>query len=234
MDKSTVLVADDHPLLRSGIVNFLEKQADLEVVGQAADGEEAVRLASELSPHVVIMDVEMPKVDGLEATRQIKAIKPEAAVLVLTVHDDEEHVAAFFEAGAVGYLLKSSSGEELVQAIRAVRLGEIVLDAQVMRKALENFAERSQGWAEHVSEKLSASDVEVLRLVAQGMTNSEMTKALGVGLRRVKSHLSEIFSKLGVESRTGAILACLREGVLCLDDLPQSLPGAFPRSQSPS
>ena len=138
MNKMTVLVADDHPLVRDGIVQLLDNQADLKVVGQAADGEEAVKLASELSPDVLVMDVEMPKVDGLEATKQIKATHPDASVLVLTVHDGEDCVSAFLDAGAAGYLLKNVYGEGLIQAIRAVRLGEIVIDAQVMRKALQN------------------------------------------------------------------------------------------------
>ena len=142
MDKITVLVADDHPLLRDGIVQRLQKQADFEVVAQAADGEEAVRLVNELSPDVVVIDIEMPKVDGLEATKQIKANHPEASVLVLTVHDDEEYVAALLDAGAAGYLLKTAGGEELAQAIRAVRLGEFVLDPQIGRRVLRSFALR--------------------------------------------------------------------------------------------
>ena len=134
MNKTTVLVADDHPLVRDSIAVLLQKQSDFEVVGQAADGEEAVKLVGELSPHVVVMDIEMPKVDGLEATKQIKASHPESSVLALTVHDGEEYVAAMLDAGAAGYLLKSVYGEELVQAIRAVRLGQFVLDPQIGRR----------------------------------------------------------------------------------------------------
>jgi NarL family two-component system response regulator LiaR len=134
MEKTTVLVADDHPLVRDSISVLLQRQNDFEVIGQAADGEEAVKLVNELSPHVVVMDIEMPGVDGLEATKQIKATHPEASVLALTVHDDEEYVAAMLDAGVAGYLLKSVYGEELVQAIRAVRLGEFVLDPQIGRR----------------------------------------------------------------------------------------------------
>ena len=220
MDRTTVLVADDHPLFRESIVQLLEKQADFEVVAQAADGEEAVRLASELSPDVVIMDIEMPKVDGLEAARQIKATHPEASVLVLTIHDDEEYVAALLDAGAAGYLLKSVYGEELVQAIRAVRLGEFVLDPQVGRRVLRAFALRSTKPVQlGAGEKLSAREVEVLRLAARGMSNSEIAEALHISLRTAKGHLAEIFSKLGVGSRTEAIIHCLRAGILSLDDL---------------
>jgi len=220
MDKIAVLVADDHPVFRESIVHLLEKQADFEVVGQAADGEEAVRLVNELSPDVVVIDIEMPKVDGLEATRQIKSTHPEASVLVLTVHDGDEYVAALLGAGANGYLLKSIYGEELVQAIRAVNLGQFVLDPQVGHRVLKTFtlcsSKRVQPGAEG---KFSAREVEVLRLVARGMTNSEIVKTLRISLQMVKGHLAEIFSKLGVGSRTEAIITCLRTGILSLDDL---------------
>ena len=220
MEKTTVIVADDHPLVRDSIALLLQKQSDFEVVGQAADGEEAVKLVGELSPNVVVMDIEMPKVDGLEATKQIKASHPESAVLALTVHDDEEYVAAMLDAGAAGYLLKSVFGEELVQAIRAVRLGEFVFDPQVGRKVIRAFALRSSQPVQlKAGGKLSAREVEVLKLVAKGMTNSEITQALNISLRTVKGHLVEIFSKLGVGSRTEAIIACLRAGIVSVDDL---------------
>ncbi len=220
MRKITVLVADDHPLLRDGIVHLLEKEADFEVVAQAADGEEAVRLASEKSPDVVVIDIEMPKVDGLDATRQIKATRPEASVLVLTVHDDEEYIAALLDAGAAGYLLKTTYGEELVQAIRAVRFGEFVLDTQIGPKVFRAFALRSNKPVPlNTREKLSAREMEVLKLAARGMNNSEMAEALYISPRTVKGHLSDIFSKLGVGSRTEAITTCLRAGILSLDDL---------------
>ncbi len=220
MEKTTVLVADDHPLVRDSIALLLQRQSDFEVVGQAADGEEAVKLVNELSPHVVVMDIEMPKIDGLEATKQIKASHPEASVLALTVHDDEEYVAAMLDAGAVGYLLKSVYGDELVQAIRAVRLGEFVLDPQVGRKVLRAFSSRSSQPVQlKAGGKLSAREIEVLKLVAKGMTNSEITQALNISLRTVKGHLVEIFSKLGVGSRTEAIITCLRAGIISVDDL---------------
>ncbi len=220
MNKITVLVADDHPLVRDSIVLLLQKQSDFEVVGQAADGEEAVKLVNELSPHVVVMDIEMPKIDGLEATKQIKVNHPETSVLVLTVHDDEEYVAAMLNAGAAGYLLKSVFGEELVQSIRAVRLGEFVLDPQVGRRVLRAFSLRSSQPVQlKAGGKLSAREMEVLKLAAKGMTNSEMAVALFVSLRTVKGHLVEIFSKLGVGSRTEAIITCLRAGIISVDDL---------------
>lgn len=220
MANITVIVADDHPLLRDGIVHLLQKEADFEVVGQAADGEEAVRLVTEMSPDVVLMDIEMPKLDGLEATRRIKASHPEIPVLVLTVHNDEEHIAALLDAGAAGYLLKTTYGEELVQAIRAARLGEFVLDTQIAPKVFRAFTLRSNKPVPlKTGEKLSAREIEVLKLAARGMSNSEMAENLYISVRTVKGHLAEIFSKLGVGSRTEAITTCLRAGVLSLDDL---------------
>ncbi len=178
------------------------------------------KLVGELSPNVVVMDIEMPKIDGLEATKQIKASHPEASVLALTVHDDEEYVAAMMDAGAAGYLLKSVFGEELVQSIRAVRLGEFVLDPQIGRKVLRAFPSRSSQPVQlKTGGKLSAKEIEILKLVAKGMTNSEMATTLYITLRTVKGHLVEIFSKLGVDSRTEAIITCLRAGILSIDDL---------------
>jgi DNA-binding NarL/FixJ family response regulator len=222
MNKTTILIADDHPLLRDGIVHLLVKEADFEVVGQAADGEEAVKLAGEKSPDVVVMDIEMPKVDGLDATRQIKATRPDTSVLVLTAHDDEEYVSALLEAGAGGYLLKTTYGKELVQAIRAVRLGEFVLDTRIGPKVFSAFAQHSvRQTPANTGETLSDRETELARLVSQGLTNEEISQEMGVSLRAVKSHLSDIFSKLGVSSRMEAITACLRTGRLSLDDISQ-------------
>jgi NarL family two-component system response regulator LiaR len=220
MDKTTVLIADDHPLLRDGVANLLQKESDFEVVGQAADGEEAVKLANEKSPDVVLMDIEMPKVDGLEATRQIKAALPETSVLVLTIHDDEEYIAALLDAGAAGYLLKTTFGKELVQAVRAVHLGEFILDSQIGPKVFRAFALRSNKLVPLTEGKtLSDKEIEVAKLVGRGMTNEEITKKMNISLRTVKGHLSDIFYKLGVNSRTESIAACLRSGILSVDDL---------------
>lgn len=220
MDKMTVLVADDHPLVRSGIAQLLTEQGDFDVVGQAANGEEAIKLAGELSPDVVVMDIEMPGIDGLEATRQIKTARPTTCILVLTIHDDDEYVAALLDAGAAGYLLKSVYGEELVQAIRAVRLGKFVLDPEVGRRVLRAFAPRPNKAVQlKAGERLSAREVEVLKLAARGMSNGDIADALRVSLRTVKGHLAEIFSKLGVGSRTEAIATCLRAGILSMEDL---------------
>jgi DNA-binding NarL/FixJ family response regulator len=220
MNKTTILIADDHPLLRDGILHLFEREADFEVVGQATDGEEAVKMAAEKAPDVVVMDIEMPKLDGLDATRQIKAAHPETSVLVLTVHDDEEYIAALLEAGAAGYLLKTTYGKELVQAIRAVRMGEFVLDTRIGPKVFQAFTQHSNKQVPPSTHaKLSAREMEVMRLAAWGKSNSEIAEELFVSPRTVKGYLSDVFSKLGVNSRMEAITVCLREGILSLDDL---------------
>jgi DNA-binding NarL/FixJ family response regulator len=220
MDKIKVLIADDHPLLRDSISYLLQKHHDFEIVAQAADGEEAVKLATELSPDIVIMDIEMANVDGVEATKRIKAGRPEVSVLALTIHDDEEFVEAMFEAGAAGYLLKSSYGEELLQAIRTVRLGEFVLDSHIGPRVLQKLRVHS-GKKTPANEPrvLSTRELEVMKLVAQGMTNDEITNSLGISLNTVKRHLMEIFSKLGAGSRSEALVVSLRSGILSIEDL---------------
>jgi DNA-binding NarL/FixJ family response regulator len=220
MSKTTVVVADDHPLLRDGIVNLLEKETDFEVVGQASDGEEAVRMVDDKCPDVVVMDIEMPGVDGIDATRQIKASHPDTSVIALTIHDGEEYIAAILDAGATGYLLKTTYGKELVQAIRAARLGEFVLDTQIGSRVFRAFTVRSaRVVSTEMKDKLTPRERDVMKLVARGKTNEEIAGPLGISLGAVKNHLYDIFSKLSVGSRTEAIIACLRGGILSLDDV---------------
>ncbi len=218
MTKTKVIVADDHPLLRDSIVQLLEKEADFEVVGQAGDGQEAVALVEAKDPDVVVMDVEMPVMDGVDATRQIKASHPEVSVLALTVHDGEEYIAALLDAGAMGYLLKTTYGRELIEAIRAAHLGEFVLDTQIGTRVFKAFINRSSKRSE-LNSALTARELELLKLVARGKTNEEIAKPMGVSVSAVRNQLSDIFSKLKVGSRTGAIIACLRGGLISMDDL---------------
>jgi DNA-binding NarL/FixJ family response regulator len=220
MSKTTIVVADDHPLLRDGIVNLLEKEEDLEVIGQASNGEEVVRLVDAKCPDVVVMDIEMPMLDGIDATRQIKANHPQVSVIALTIHDGEEYIAAVLDAGAAGYLLKTTYGKELVQAIRAAHLGEFVLDTQIGNRVLRAFTIRSnRTTTPEMKDKLTPRELEVIKLVARGKTNEEISGPLGISLGAVKNHLYDIFSKLNVGSRTEAIVACLRGGILSLDDV---------------
>jgi DNA-binding NarL/FixJ family response regulator len=222
MNKTTVVVVDDHPLLRDGIINLLEKEDDFEVIGQAGDGEEAIRIVDERPPDVVIMDIGMPGVDGIDATRQIKADHPEVCVLALTVHDSEEYIAAILDAGAAGYLLKTTYGKELVEAVRAAHLGEFVLDTEIGNRVFRAFTNRSsQPVTLDIKEALTPRELEVIKLVARGKTNEEIAGPLGISLGAVRNQLSGIFSKLNVGSRTGAIITCLRGGIISLDELAE-------------
>jgi DNA-binding NarL/FixJ family response regulator len=218
--KTTVLLADDHPLLRQALRDLLRKEDDFEIVAEAGDGEEAIRLATQLRPDVIIMDISMPKLDGLEATRQIKAACPEIAVLALTVHSDDESIIEILQAGAAGYVVKSVFGDELVQAIRAVVTGDMVLSPSIGQRLLKYAARYpTKPVLLKAGEKLSTRELEILKLTARGMMNKDIALSLGLDLRTVKGHLSNIFSKLGVGSRTEAVITGLRARFLSLDDL---------------
>ena len=218
--KTKIVLADDHPLLRKALKDLLAKENDLEIVGEAGDGEEAVRLATETSPNIVIMDISMPNMDGLEATQQIKAICPDVAVLVLTVHTDDECILEILQAGAAGYLIKSAFGDEVVQAVRAVVTGEMVLSHAIGQRLMKQAARYpTRPVSLEAGEKLSTRELEILKLTARGMSNKDIAQALGIKLRTVKGHLADIFSKLRVASRTEAVIAGLRAGFLSMDDI---------------
>jgi len=218
--KTTILLADDHPLLRQSIKSVLEQGHDLVVVGEASDGEEAIRLADELHPDVILMDIAMPKLDGLEATRRIKASHPDMAVLVLTIHSDDQHIIGILEAGAAGYLTKSVFGEEVVQAVRGVIAGEMVLSPAIGQRLIKQAARYPiKAVPLDRGERLSIRELEIIKLAARGMSNKSIAVELGITLRTVKGHLSEIFSKLNVGSRTEAVIAGLRAGFISVDDI---------------
>jgi NarL family two-component system response regulator LiaR len=218
--KTTVLIADDHPLFRQSLREVLNSEVDFEVVGEASDGEEAVRLADEIHPDVVLMDISMPKLDGLEATTRIKARHPEIAVLVLTIHSDEQHALEILEAGAAGYLTKGVFGEEIVHSIRGVVSGGMVLSPSIGKRLLELAARYPLKPAVLPDgEKLSAREVQVLKLAARGMSNKEIASEMGLSLRTVKRLMDNIFSLLQVGSRTEAVITGLRAGILSMDDI---------------
>jgi DNA-binding NarL/FixJ family response regulator len=221
MEKMRILLAEDHKVVREGTRKLLESQPDFEVVGEASDGIEAVELAKKLKPEIIIMDVSMPRLNGIEATRQIKAIYPNMAILPLTGYDDDEYVFALLEAGAAGYLLKDSSGEELIEAIRQVMTGEPVLHPKIMKKVLNRLRSPVEEQATQTAgEILSDRETEVLRLAAQGMSNMEIADSLTLSVRTVQTHLRSIFNKLGVGSRSEAIVYGLKKGWLTLEELP--------------
>lgn len=220
MQKISILLADDHVLVRQGTRELLEREDDMKVVGEAGDGEEAVKLTAELHPHVVIMDIAMPKLNGIEATRSIKEILPDSAVLILSAYDDDQYVFAILEAGAAGYLLKDVPSQELVEAIRAVHAGESILHPTIARKVLNRFASpRGQAAFAAESDRLSDREMEVLKLAARGMTNMEIANELALSVRTVQGHLSNIFSKMQVGSRTEAVILALRMGWFTLEEI---------------
>jgi NarL family two-component system response regulator LiaR len=218
VDRIRILLADDHVLVRQGTRELLEQEEDLTVVAEAGDGEEAVRLAASYHPDVAIMDISMPKLDGIEATQQIKIQHPAIAVLVLTAYDDDQYVFALLEAGAAGYLLKDVQASELVKAVRAVYAGESILHPTIARKVINRFAQPADKSEENVLDQLTGREMEVLRLAAKGMTNQEIAQELVISVRTVQVHLSNVFSKMGVGSRTEAVLHALRKGWIALED----------------
>jgi len=218
--KIRILIADDHPLIRDGLTRLLEEEGDLEVVAQAGDGVEAVELASKFLPDVAIIDIVMPRINGIEATRQIKTACPATAILILSAYGYEPYILSAIEVGAAGYLLKNVRACELVAAIRALHAGETVLDPTAARKIFSRLA-YNKGWRNSQAPlRLHQHEIEILRLVAKGMSNKEIARELAISARTVQTHLVNIFNKLEVESRTEVVLHTLKEGWLTLDDLP--------------
>lgn len=221
MDKIRLLLAEDHIIVRESIRRFLERQPDLEVIGEAGDGEEAVRQAIELKPDVVIMDISMPRLNGIEATRRIKQSCPSIVVLILTAYDYDQYIFALLEAGAAGYLLKDVSGQELIEAIRSVRKGDSVLHPVVARKLLNRFHKLREGVSENSTVPLLTHiEIEVLKLAATGMSNKDIAEHLSFSIRTVETHLGSVFNKLGVSSRTEAVVSALKKGIVTLEDIP--------------
>ena len=221
MGKIKILIADDHAVVRDGTHRILEQEADLDVVAEAGDGEEAVRLATSFKPDVAIIDISMPKLDGIEATRQIKALCPDVTVLILTAYDDDQFIFSLLEAGAAGYLLKSVRGHELIDAVRAVHAGESVLHPSVARKVLNRFV-LAPGKPQKKAplEVLSEREMEVIGLATRGLSNQDIAGELHLSIRTVQGHLGHIFNKLLVSSRTEAVVRALKVGWVTLDDVP--------------
>jgi DNA-binding NarL/FixJ family response regulator len=213
-----VLLADDHALVREGTRRLIDAENDLVVVAEASSGEEAIEAVKRTRPDIAIIDIAMPGIGGIEATRAIKADYAETAILVLSAYDDEPYLVALLEAGAAGFLLKSVNGHELVEAIRAVARGESVLQPALNEKVMRRFSNRPVLPTRCAGDLLSEREFDVLRLAARGLPNKEIARRMSLSIRTVHSHLANIFMKMHVGSRTEAVLLALRQGMLSLQD----------------
>jgi DNA-binding NarL/FixJ family response regulator len=210
-----LLVADDHPVVRDGLVAMLSTQPDFDVVGQAATGAEAVEQAARLRPDVILLDLEMPEMDGVEALRRMRAARPEAQVLVFTAFDTDERIVGAVQAGAQGYLLKGAPRDEIFRAIRVVSQGGSLLQPVVASKLLQHLSGRS-GEPRGNAEPLTDRETEVLQLLALGRSNKEIAAALVISERTVKFHVSSILGKLGAANRTEAVTIAAQRGLVRL------------------
>jgi len=221
MDKIRILIADDHAVVRQGTRNLLDQEPDMKVVAEASDGEEAVMMAAELMPDVILMDIAMPHMDGIEATRQIKAECPDINILVLSAYDDDQFVFKLLQAGAAGYVLKDVHGHELIAVVRAVYHGESVLHPKIARKVMARFmASPGKPAAQASTDGLSDREIELLQLMTRGSSNKEIADELCLSIRTVQGHVQQIFKKLEVSSRTEAVVYALKKGLVELEDMP--------------
>lgn len=213
-----IVLTDDHAVVREGTFQLLQREPDIEVVGEASNGQEAIDLVESLKPQVVVMDIRMPDMGGVEATKEIKKRFPDVEVLVMTAYDDDEFVFASLEAGASGYLLKTAPVKELIKAIHEVAEGQSALDPSVARKVLRQIKDGSYRKKRHdMAELLTEREQDVLRLLAESKTNKEIGQVLIISDRTVQTHLSNIFHKMEVNSRTEAVLTAIRRGWLTID-----------------
>lgn len=217
-----VMLVDDHVVLREGLRLLLERQPGLRVVGEAGDGETALALVEGCSPHVVVMDIAMPGMDGLQTTRKLLERHPDVKVLVLTNYDEDEYVMALLQAGAAGYLLKSAGVDELVSAIRSVHAGGSPLPPAIARKVVDSYVrlERTKRtrWEPEPFEQLTPRELEVLKQAAAGLSNQRIAETLCLSLKTVENYMSTVYEKLGVQDRTQAVLYALKKGLVKLSE----------------
>ncbi|MGD8866860.1 MAG: response regulator transcription factor [Gemmatimonadales bacterium] len=208
-----VLIADDHGILRAGLRSLLDSASETEVVGEARDGEEALRLAKELRPDVLLVDISMPGASGIEIARRLRGTLPETRVLILTVHEDQSLIREAIRAGAAGYIIKRAVESELFNAIAAVQRGELYVHPAVTRALLEEDS-RDERSASHPGVQLTPRETEVLRLIGDGYTNSQMAELLHIGVRTVETHRANLMGKLGLHSRVELVRYAREKGLL--------------------
>jgi two-component system response regulator NreC len=217
MPKKKVLIADDHALVREGIAAFLRLCDDVEVVAEASDGIEALEKSAKFRPDIVLMDVNMPKLGGLEATIEIKRLQPDVKVLVLTQYEDREYIARFLKAGVSGYLLKKAVGSDLIAALQAIGRGELYLYSSIASEVVAGYLGERKGEAEDTYEKLSDREKQVLKLVAEGYTHKEVAEMLSISVKTVIAHQTNIGEKLAIHTRAGLIKFAIQKGIIKID-----------------
>ncbi|MBA4383942.1 MAG: DNA-binding response regulator [Anaerolinea sp.] len=213
-----VILADDHAVVRAGIRQFLEQAGDIQVIGEASDGEQAVKMIEQLSPDIAVLDIQMPKATGIEVTREIRAKRLPIGVLILTSYDDDPYITAVLKTGANGYVLKTASPEEIINVVRDVHQGKSVLDSMILPKV---FAQLSHPNQTPIFDSLSDRENEILLLVAKGLTNKAVGSNLKISDRTVQGHIARIFEKLQVCSRTEAVMMGISLGLIQLPEEPK-------------
>jgi len=223
MEKIKVLIADDHRVVREGLSSILKTKENIEVVGEAQDGQEAVEKTRALEPDVILMDVSMPRIGGVEATRIVKREFPHIGIIALTMYEEQQYIFDLVRSGATGYLLKDTDSSQIVSAIRAVYRGESLIHPSVASKILAEFSLLAQGKGKKrlgVEHDLTEREITVLRLVADGKTNKEIANSLDLSEKTVKNHVRNIFHKLQVYDRTQAAILAIRKGIIDLEPRP--------------
>ena len=214
MEEITVLLTDDHAIVRQGVRAFLETQPDIKVIGEAGSGEEAIPLCESLAPDIVLMDLLMPGMGGVEATRRVKAISPRTQVIVLTSYHEDEHVVPAIRAGALSYLLKDAAPGEIATAIRKAAVGEVTLSPAIAAQMMKAVTGERKAIEASMPSPLTTRELEVIRLIADGLSNTEIAEKLFLSEKTVKSHVSNILAKLHVTDRTQAAVYAWREGIM--------------------
>jgi DNA-binding NarL/FixJ family response regulator len=214
-----VVVVDDQRLFTRGLSGLVDMVPGLEVVGVAHDGAQGVELCRKEEPDVVLMDISMPKMDGISATREIKDLLPQTAVIILTGHEEDEHVFEGIKAGAQGYLLKDSEPEDLARAIRTVYAGNTLIAPDLAQKMLNTFQAGGSGGSRLAPPPLTGRELEVIRALAQGMSDRQIARSLGISEKTVRNHTSNIYRKLHIFDRTQAVIYAVREGVIDVEEL---------------